>query len=206
MIQAAIDLTINFLNILVNSISTVGYSGIFFFMFLGSSFILFPSEAVLVPAGYLAHKGEMSLILVILCGVIGSLTGALLNYYIGKYLGRPFIIKYGKYFMISETKLNKVDTFFQKHGEITTFIGRLIPVIRQYISFPPGISNMNIYTFSFYTTFGALIWVLILVFLGFYIGEDLQRINEYKIQIAIILLILSAITVGIYIIYNKRKK
>ena len=143
---------------IVSTVGSLGYPGIFILMMLESSFVPFPSEVIMIPAGYLASKGEMQIVIVILCGIFGSLVGALINYYLAVWLGRPFLLNYGKYVMFKEEHLYKMETFFQRHGHISTFTGRLIPMVRQYISFPAGLARMNIPMFCFYTTLGAGIW------------------------------------------------
>lgn len=177
------------INWIVSTVSSLGYPGIFFLMLLESSFFPFPSEVIMIPAGYLAFKGEMHIVIVILCGVLGSLAGALLNYYLAVKLGRPFLLSYGKYFFFKEEMLLKIENFFFRHGHISTFTGRLIPGVRQYISLPAGLARMNLAVFSFYTSFGAGIWVIILTLLGYYIGENETLIKEYLRQIIIILII-----------------
>ena len=149
------------INYLLNSIGNLGYIGIFLLMFLESSFFPFPSEVVMIPAGYLAYKGDMDLSLVILSGVIGSLAGAWFNYILAHKFGRRFLLK-----IFNEKKVKKLDDFFEKHGHISTFTGRLLPGIRQYISFPAGLAKMDKLKFTIYTTFGTLIWVSILALLG----------------------------------------
>jgi membrane protein DedA with SNARE-associated domain len=173
------------IDFLVQSIGSLGYFGIFALMFLESSFFPFPSEVVMIPAGFLAYKGEMNLYLVIALGILGSLSGGLFNYYLSKTLGRKLILKYGHYVWFDEEKLNKVEDFFSKHGEISTFNGRLIPVIRQYISLPAGLASMNIIKFSVYTSLGAGIWVSILALLGYFLGDNKELINSYLKEITI---------------------
>ena len=188
---------------IVQTIGTLGYIGIFIMMFLESSFFPFPSEVVMIPAGYLAYKGEMNMALVILCGVLGSLAGALFNYYLAIKFGRRFLIKYGKYFFVNEETISKMENFFKVHGHISTFTGRLIPAVRQYISFPAGLAKMNIFIFSIYTTLGAAIWVIILALVGYFIGDNELLIKEYLRYIVIAILIILTIVVIIY--YKKYK-
>ena len=183
---------------IVSTVSILGYPGVFVLMLLESSFIPFPSEVIMVPAGYLAFKGEMNIIVVILCGLFGSLAGALINYYLAKSLGRSLLLRYGSYVMFKEETLLKMEDFFSRHGHISTFTGRLIPVVRQYISIPAGLARMNIAVFSFYTSLGAGIWVIILTLLGYYIGENELLIKAYLRDIIITLLILCSIGVFIY--------
>ena len=155
---------------LVNTIGSMGYTGIISLMFLESSFFPFPSEVVMPPAGYLAWKGEMSLTLVLISGIAGSLLGALFNYWVAVKFGRPFLLRYGKYFFVSKDSIDKADEFFSKHGHVSTLVGRLLPVIRQYISLPAGIARMPLKTFTLFTTIGAGSWVLVLTFAGYLLG------------------------------------
>lgn len=192
------------INWIVQIVGALGYPGIFIMMALESSFVPFPSEVVMIPAGYLSSKGEMSIIPAILCGIAGSLAGALLNYYLAIKLGRPFLIRYGKYVMFNEATMKKMEDFFDRHGHISTFTGRLIPVVRQYISLPAGLAKMNLSVFSFYTSLGAGIWVIILALLGYYIGENEALIKEYLHNIIIILVIICLIGIGVYWHYQKR--
>lgn len=164
---------------IVDTASSWGYLGIIILMTLESSFIPFPSEVVMIPAGYLAHKGELNLFLCILSGVFGSVLGALINYYICFFWGKKFVLKFGKYFGINEKKFSKFEEFFLKYGEISTFICRLLPGIRQYISMPAGLSKMKLLNFIFFTALGSAIWVSILAFLGYFIGENEELIKTY---------------------------
>ena len=190
-------------NLIVEFIGDMGYLGIFIMMFLESTFFPFPSEIVMVPAGYLVYKGEMNLFAVLSSGIIGSLAGALFNYYLAIKLGRNLLIKYGKYVFVKEETITKMENFFEKHGVISTFSGRLIPAVRQYISFPAGLARMNLYLFSLYTSLGAAIWVVILTLLGYYIGDNELLIKEYLRYIVISILIVISI-VGI--VYYKKQR
>lgn len=190
---------------IVQTVGSLGYIGIFIMMFLESSFFPFPSEVVMVPAGYLAFKGEMSMSIAIICGVLGSLSGALFNYYLAVKFGRKFLIKYGKYFFVNEETINKMEKFFKNHGHISTFSGRLIPAVRQYISFPAGLAKMNIFLFSLYTSLGAAVWVIILVLVGYFIGDNQLLIKEYLRVIVIALLIILSIVAYLYYKNYKRK-
>ena len=152
-----------------------GYLGVFVLMTIESSFIPFPSEIILIPAGYLAFKGDLNIFLIIAFAVIGSVIGALINYYIGYYLGKKYLLKHKKIFFIKEKHLLKSENFFKKHGNLATFIGRLIPVVRQYISIPAGFSNMKLSKFIFWTFSGALIWSTFLTLLGYLLGGTLSN-------------------------------
>jgi len=191
---------------LVNYIGGMGYVGIFLLMFLESTFFPFPSEIIMIPAGYLAYQGEMNLYMVILVGILGSVAGALLNYYLAMHLGRKIILKYGKYFFIKEETLEKLDTFFAKHGEISTFTGRLIPGIRQLISLPAGLAHMNIAKFSFYTALGAGIWVVVLVAVGYLVGSNQELISEYMKSATLIALVSVVLIIVFYVVRNRRRR
>ena len=213
-------------NFIVEVVGQLGYVGIFAMMFLESSFFPFPSEVVMIPAGFLAYKGEMNAIIAVAMGILGSLAGALFNYFLALKFGRIFVLKFGKYFFFSESTMNQMEAFFKAHGEISTFIGRLIPAVRQYISLPAGLAKMNLAKFSFYTALGAGIWVIILTILGYYVGaifsggmeigeiihtftskdlsaEELQ-IKGYVKQAVIFTLISAVAILGVYV-YFKRK-
>jgi membrane protein DedA with SNARE-associated domain len=191
---------------IVETVSSLGYSGIFIMMFLESSFFPFPSEVVMIPAGYLAVKGEMNLFGAIFSGILGSLTGAVFNYYLAKKYGRAFLSRYGKYVLIKEETLEKMEEFFDKHGHISTFSGRLIPAVRQYISLPAGLAKMDLWKFSFYTSLGAGIWVLILTLLGYFIGQNEILLQEYLQTIIITILVLLVIMIFFYIRLKIKKE
>jgi membrane protein DedA with SNARE-associated domain len=187
-------------NYLVSTIGSFGYIGIFALMFLESSFFPFPSEVIMIPAGYLAFKGEMNMFLIIISGLLGSLSGAWFNYLLASKFGRKFLEKF-----ISNEKLNKLDDFFEKHGHISTFSGRLIPGVRQYISFPAGLSKMNGVLFTFFTALGSLIWILVLVSLGYFLGQNQELIHKYLKEITIITLVILSFIIFIYYKYQKNK-
>ena len=193
----------HFASELVAWIFHLGYPGIFLLMAIESSFIPFPSEIVLIPAGYLAYNGEMNIFLILLFAVLGSLVGAFVNYYIALYLGRRFIIRFGKYFFISEATLAKLDAFFASHGHISTFTGRLIPGIRQLISIPAGIAKMDRAEFALYTALGAGIWALVLILLGYFIGQEQELLKRYLREITLITLLIVSL---LLIWYYRRQK
>jgi membrane protein DedA with SNARE-associated domain len=191
---------------IVGYIGDMGYWGIFLLMFLESTFFPFPSEIVMIPAGYLAYKGEMNLYIVVLAGILGSVAGALFNYYLAIHFGRKFILRYGKYFFIKEETLDRLEAFFVKHGELSTFNGRLIPGIRQLISLPAGLARMNMAKFAFYSALGAGIWVIVLVALGYILGSNEALISEYLQSATLIALLCVVLITLFYIVRNKRRK
>lgn len=161
---------------LADTVGQLGYPGIILLMILESSFFPFPSEVVIPPAAYLAAGGRMNLAMVILCGTAGSLLGAIFNYWLALQFGRPFLVKYGRYLLVSSTSLEKADRFFEHHGHISTFIGRLLPGIRQYISLPAGLARMNPVIFGGATVLGAGIWVTVLAAAGYWFGKNEQLV------------------------------
>lgn len=155
-----------------------GYALIFLFMAIESSFIPFPSEVVMIPAGFLAARGELTLHapvadLALACatGLLGSLAGAYFNYYLSAKLGEPFLRRYGKWFFLKPEALDRACEVFNRYGALTTFVCRLIPVIRQLISIPAGLARMPLGTFIFFTGLGAGIWTFLLALAGYGLGR-----------------------------------
>ena len=188
---------------IVETIDSWGYFGIFVSMFLESSFFPFPSEIVMIPAGYLAFQGKMNLFMAIFSGIAGSLAGALFNYFLAAKYGRPFLLRYGKYVFLKPESLQKLEDFFAKHGDISTFNGRLIPGIRQYISMPAGLAGMPLGKFSLYTVLGAGIWVSVLALLGYYLGANEDQVAHYLKNATLIALLFIA---GLSLFYWLRQK
>ena len=196
-----------------------GLAFVFVFMTIESSFIPFPSEVVMIPAGFLAARGELTgssplvaLWLAIAAGTIGSMAGAYINYYLAMWVGKPFLEKYGKYFFVKKEPLERACEVFNRYGAMTTFICRLVPVIRQLISVPAGISRMSLFSFSFFTALGAGIWTAILAFVGYAIGrtagdisylELVTRGKESATANLPLVLALAAVAVGLYLLVSK---
>jgi len=170
---------------IVSIVNGMGYLGITAAMFLESSFFPFPSELVLPPAGYLASQGKMELWIVVVLGIVGSLLGALFNYWISLRLGRPLILRFGRYVGLSARAYDRAEEAFRRHGEISTFVGRLIPGLRQYISLPAGLARMPIGRFVLFTGLGAGIWASILSLLGYIIGNNQELITSSLHKITI---------------------
>lgn len=161
-----------------------GFVFVFLLMAIESSFIPFPSEVIMIPAGFLAYRGELTfgdpyldLITVVLCGLAGSMAGAFFNYHFALVLGRPLLYRYGKYFFVRPNMLSRAEEIFLRYGDITTFVCRLLPGIRQLISLPAGISRMSIARFSVFTALGAGIWSAILAWIGYYLGTFSQNMT-----------------------------
>jgi membrane protein DedA with SNARE-associated domain len=193
------------INWLITTIGSMGYIGIFLLMAMESSLVPIPSEIIMTPAGYLVQQGKMDMTLVILSGTLGSLFGAYLNYFAAHYLGRPLLLKYGRYVLITEEHFRRVEDYFASHGEISTFIGRLLPVIRHLISLPAGLAGMSHIKFSIYTLLGAFLWVSILTWIGYLLGHNEALIQQYSHQVIIDVLAASAVLVTVYIFLHRRK-
>jgi len=206
-----------------------GFLIVFVFMTIESSFIPFPSEIVMIPAGFLAFDGKLffanpvlDLTIVILCGIAGSILGAYVNYYISLKLGRVILYKYGKFILLKPEVIERAEEIFLKYGDITTFVCRLLPAIRQLISIPAGLSKMPLGKFTFYTTLGAGIWTAFLAAIGYYFAhfykksQDVDQINYKKLvvdgknlihdQFIWILLILFAIILTYIFVHKKIMK
>lgn len=209
-LRQAMEFVVNWTTVfcvwLAETVLVLGYPGIVFLMAVESSLVPFPSELVMPPAGYLIHEGQMSWLPVIAAGVGGSLIGALFNYFLALYLGRPFFIRYGKYFFLKPEHLERTERFFAEHGPITTFVGRLIPVIRQLISLPAGLSRMPLGLFCFYTGLGALIWVTVLTVIGWLVGREQERLHEYMRSATMWVLGLVAVVIFVYVKIRAKRK
>jgi membrane protein DedA with SNARE-associated domain len=176
MIEKIITLLAGFI---IGTISRLGYGGIVLLMAIESACIPLPSEIIMPFSGYLVYTGEMNLWLVGLAGAVGCVLGSIVAYYAGAWGGRPFIEKYGKYILISHHDLDLADRWFQRHGDITIFVGRLLPVIRTFIAFPAGVARMNLWRFNLYTFVGSFIWSVGLAWIGMKLGEHWNTLGVY---------------------------
>ena len=165
-----------------------GYAFIFAFMAIESSFIPFPSEIVMIPAGFLAARGELTLhapvpdlALACMVGLAGSLAGAYFNYFLSSKLGEPFLRKYGKWFFVKPAALDRACEVFNRYGGVTTFVCRLVPVIRQLISIPAGLARMPLGKFTLFTGLGAGIWTAILAAVGYALGRSAGDITYLEL-------------------------
>lgn len=172
-------------------------------MTIESSFIPFPSEVIMIPAGYLVVAGKLNIFLTIFFGILGSIAGAVINYVIGKYLGREIILKHKKFLFINEKHLRTTENYFKKNGVKTTFIGRLIPVIRQYISIPAGFANMNFGKFVLFTALGAGIWVAFLTILGYSVGQSAAQNIVHTLNIILVFIVV--VVIGVFAFYKISK-
>ena len=197
-----------FIDGLLQTLLAIGYPGIIALMAMESSILPVPSELVMTPAGYWAAKGQMSFPVVLVCGVLGSIIGALANYYGAQWIGRPLIQRYGKYVLLSEKNLLRSERFFAQHGEISTLIGRLFPVIRHLISIPAGLHRMPLGKFILYTAVGAAIWCAILTWIGYFLGqhESALRSEEIHRYVTWALLVLIPLSLGAILVYVLRRR
>lgn len=198
----------------------LNYWTVTLFMAIESSFIPFPSEAVVPPAAWKAAvTGEMSVALVVFFATLGALIGAFVNYYLALWLGRPIVYKFansrfGHMCLIDEAKVKHAEEYFDKHGAMSTFIGRLVPAVRQLISIPAGLARMGLGRFVLFTTLGAGVWNSILAALGYWMasipGMDteeavMQKVKEYSSEIGIAFAVI-AVAIVVYLIYKGCKK
>jgi len=194
---------------LVDTIGRMGYLGIILLMAMESSVLPVPSELVMPPAGYLAYQGRMNLWIALLCGTVGSMIGAYANYFVASKVGRWVFVRYGKFVLMSEKSLEKTERFFFSHGEIATFVGRLLPVIRHLISIPAGLARMRLDKFFFYTGLGAALWCGVLLAVGWFIGKaGGQLSNEQLSELshkALFYIIPAIVVIVIFYIWRHRR-
>jgi len=200
-----------FIDWLLKTLLDLGYPGIIALMAMESSILPVPSELVMPPAGYWAAKGQMSFPIALVCGVVGSIIGALANYYGAQLIGRPLIRRYGKYVLLSEKNLLRSERFFAEHGEISTLIGRLFPVIRHLISIPAGLHRMPLPKFILYTAVGAAVWCAILTWIGYFLGQHegvlrTEEIHRYVTWAVVVLIPVTLIAIWIYVVRRRHPK
>jgi membrane protein DedA with SNARE-associated domain len=214
-----LDILASHLEQIVAYAPTWGFALIFIFMTVESSFIPFPSEVVMIPAGFLAYRGELTtgnpvLDFVLACtvGLAGSIAGAYVNYVLAVWLGEPFLRKFGKYFFLKPEALDRAEQVFNKYGDLTTFVCRLIPVIRQLISIPAGLARMPFGRFTFFTALGAGIWTVILAGVGWSLAHGAKAMTyrdlvykgkEMSDAHLPMILICCAVLVVVYILISK---
>ncbi|MDQ6724358.1 MAG: DedA family protein [Thermoproteota archaeon] len=185
-------------------ISGLGYPGIFFLMVIESAMIPVPSEIVMPFSGFLVAAGKLTFIEVVLAGSFGNLIGSIITYYLGIKIGRPLVIKYGKYIFFSERHLKFTEKLFERLGDKISFLGRLLPGVRTYVSFPLGIAKANIIKFTIYTLIGSIIWNTFLTYAGVRLGSDWQSFHKYSPYLDIIAVIM-IVTFAIWFIYKMKK-
>ena len=200
----------HFLRWLVATIGQLGYPGIVVLMAIESSVIPVPSELVMAPAGYLAATGQMSFVLALACGILGSLIGSYANYWVAARLGRWVFVRYGRWVLVSERSLARTERFFDQHGPIAVFLARLLPVARHLISIPAGIARMPLGRFFLYTATGAGIWWLVLMVIGWVIGKEGRKwspdlVYAYTNRALVIVIPAMVVLIAGYVIWHRRR-
>ncbi len=196
---------------LLHALLDLGYPGIMALMAMESSVLPVPAELVMPPAGYWVAKGEMNVWIVLACGTIGSIVGALANYWLAQLLGRALVRRFGRYLLLTERSLNRTERFFADHGEISTLVGRLLPVVRHLISIPAGIARMNLSRFVLFTGLGAFAWCAVLTGIGYFLGrhEDVLRNDEVRRYVGRVLSVVVPVLaagVAVYVIRHRRRR
>jgi membrane protein DedA with SNARE-associated domain len=186
-------------------ISTMSYPGIFFLMILESALIPIPSEIIMPFSGFLASTGKLNYIGVVLAGSFGNLVGSILTYYLGINVGRKVILKYGRYIFFKKKHLELTENLFNKYGDRVSFVGRLLPGIRTYVSLPAGIGKTKFTKFVIYTFTGSIIWNSMLTYVGMKLGSNWKNIDKYSIYLDILAVIVIAVFL-IWFLYNSRRK
>ena len=200
--MVALDIISNLANFVIQTISNAGYPGIFFLMVAESALIPIPSEIIMPFSGYLASTGKLNPVLIIFAGSVGNLVGSLIAYFVGVKLGREFIVRYGKYILLKKSHLDWTESYFKKYGDRSTFVSRLLPAIRTYISLPAGVAKMNLKKFSIYTFAGSIIWSTMLTYVGIALGDQWTKIRHYSDYIDGVVIV--GIIIIIIIIAKKR--
>ena len=203
--MAIIEILRPIVEVITSIITTMSYPGIFFLMILESALIPIPSEIIMPFSGFLASTGKLNYIGVVLAGSFGNLVGSILTYYLGINVGRKVILKYGKYIFVKKEHLELTENLFNKYGDRVSFVGRLLPGIRTYVSLPAGIGKTKFTKFVIYTLAGSLIWNSMLTYVGMNLGSNWKNIDKYSIYLDIAA-VLAIVVFLIWFIYNTRRK
>lgn len=195
-----------FTEYLLELMGQLDYLAIFLLMAAESSILPVPSELVMIPAGYLAATGKLDVWLALLAANAGSVAGSVGSYYLALWLGRPFLLRFGKYVLIDKAHLDKTEEFLRAHGEISIFTGRFLPGIRHLISLPAGLGRMRMGRFILYTLVGASMWNAVLLVLGYVIGENQAWVRDNMALVIWSAVAFAAATVIGYIYWQRRRK
>ena len=190
-------------------IRDVGYPGVFVLIMLESTLFPIPSEVVMPFAGYLASQGEFSLPVILVINSVAALVGSCISYWIGVVGGKPFLVSYGKYFLVRQHEIERTEAFFARHGKKTIFIARFLPVIRHIISVPAGIARMPLPGFFLQTFLGATIWGGVLILLGYYVGANWEVVSSTLKRVDHIIaaiLVLALVALGIQFVVRRRRE
>ncbi|MBF0294410.1 MAG: DedA family protein [Magnetococcales bacterium] len=193
-------------NLLLEWMGQLDYFAIFVLMAMESSIFPVPSELVMIPAGYLVSTGKLGWTGSVVASSLGSIAGSLGSYYLALWLGTPIILRFGRYFLITEKHLQQTETFFARHGEISIFTGRFFPGIRHLISMPAGLGRMRIAPFLLYTFAGATLWNIILLVFGYLIGENQEWVKRNTLWVVLAAVVFAILVIGGYLLWQKRRK
>ncbi len=185
-------------------IEDIGVVGIFFLMLVESAAIPIPSEITMPFSGFLVFEGKFTFLSVVLAGVLGNVVGSIILYYIGYFGGRPFLEKYGKYFLFTHHDLEVTERWFKKYGDMTVLLSRMLPAVRTFVSFVPGVARMNIFKFVGYTTIGCIPWVFALTYAGLIAGQQWDILHPYFKKAD--WLILAILIIGVIFFVKKHLK
>ena len=185
-------------------IESSGVSGVFFLMLAESAAIPIPSEIIMPFSGFLVFEGKFTFLSIFWAGVLGNVVGSIILYYVGYFGGRPFLEKYGKFFLLTQEDFQKTEVWFKKYGTSAVLLSRMIPGVRTFISFVPGVAKMNVFKFTVYTFFGCIPWVYALTYTGVVAGENWDILHPYfqKAEWVIVALVF----LGIYWFVKKHLK
>jgi membrane protein DedA with SNARE-associated domain len=203
---AVLEILKPLVEIITGFIASLGYSGIFILMILESALIPIPSEIIMPFSGFLATTGKLEPLGVVIAGTLGNLVGSIATYYLGLKLGRAFIIRYGKYIFFRQRHLELTESLFQKYGEKISFIGRLLPGIRTYVSLPAGIGRTKLGNFVIYSVAGAALWNSALTYIGMQLGHSWKNIDRYSVYLDMTAIVIVAILVIWFIHATRRDK
>lgn len=197
---------VELVNFITQIIGSTGYLGVFFLMILESAVMPIPSEIVMPFAGFLVSTGQYSIWYMVLAGTVGNLIGSLIAYFVGFYLGRGFIMRYGKYVLLEEKYLLTVEKWFKKYGDKTVFFSRMLPVVRTINALPAGIGKMNLKKFMAYTFVGSIPWNFALAYLGVVLGKRWSLISNYSHIIDIIAIVAIVLLIIWFVLRHRKKK
>jgi membrane protein DedA with SNARE-associated domain len=192
-------------NLILQIISAGGYFGIFALMILESAFMPVPSEVVMPFGGYLASQGKFDIVYVTLAGTFGNIVGSVISYFVGLYVGRSVVLKYGKYLFFKEKYLVMTENWFKKYGDKAIFFSRLLPVVRTVISLPAGVGKMNFSKFVLYSFIGSIPWNFALTYLGYWLGTNWEEVLSYGHIFNIIIILAIGILAVWFLLKRKRK-
>ncbi len=202
MVEYVLDLLVHFVTTVIDA---VGYSGIVFLMAAESANIPIPSEAIMPFAGFLVARGELNILWVAIAGTLGNWLGSSLSWWVGVRYGKKFVHKFGKYVWLNERHLDQAELWFRKYGDVSVFVGRLLPIVRTFISLPAGFAKMNYTKFSIYTILGAFPFCYLLTWLGFKLGERWEDLRQYFHYLDFVV-VGGVLVLIIWIILRKKKK